>query len=59
VTQVDPQSKNPYNGFGGGQLYTIEVSCTVSLAGLDWFGLGNQTIVSYSTAPLDTFRRTN
>jgi hypothetical protein len=31
----------------------------VSLAGLDWFGIGNQTIVSYSTAPLDTFRRTN
>lgn len=59
VTQVDPVSKQEYHGFGRGELYTIQVTCTVSLSGLDWFSLGDQTITSYSTAPLDTFRRTN
>jgi Flp pilus assembly protein TadG len=58
VTQVDPDTKQPTTVFDRGQLYTIEVSCTVSMAGLDWFGLGDKTLVSYSTAPLDTFRRT-
>jgi len=59
VTQVDPVSKQEYHGFGADQLYTIQVTCTVALGGLDWFGWGDQTITSYSTAPLDTFRRTN
>lgn len=45
-------------GFTAGGLFTIEVACTVSLSGLDWFSLGNQTVTAYSTAPLDTYRRT-
>lgn len=45
--------------FVAGGLYTIKVTCVVSLTGLDWFNLGNQTITSTSAAPLDTFRRTN
>jgi Flp pilus assembly protein TadG len=44
--------------FAPGQLYTIKVTCVVSLAGLNWFPI-TQTITSTSTAPLDTFRRTN
>lgn len=60
VVQVNPNTKRaPYSSFAAGQLYTIKVSCTVSLTGLDWFSVGSQTIVSYSAAPLDTFRRTN
>jgi len=59
VTQVEATSKAaPYNGFARGELYTIEVSCVVDLSGLNWFGLPAQTIVSYSAAPLDVFRRT-
>lgn len=53
VAQVPPDT------FAAGQLYTIKVTCVVSLTGLDWFSLGNQTITSTSTAPLDIFRRTN
>jgi Flp pilus assembly protein TadG len=59
VQQVDPDSKVPTTAFAAGQLYTIKVTCTVSLTGLDWFTIGSQTIVSYSAAPLDVFRRTN
>jgi Flp pilus assembly protein TadG len=44
--------------FVPGQLYTIKVTCVVSLSGLNWFPL-QQTITATSTAPLDTFRRTN
>jgi len=53
VAQVPPDT------FVAGQLYTIKVTCVVSLTGLDWFSLGNKTITSTSTAPLDVFRRTN
>lgn len=60
VVQVNPITKTaPYNAFAPGQLYTIKVTCTVSLGGLNWFRIANKTIVSYSAAPLDTFRRTN
>ena len=59
VQQVDPDTKTASNDFAAGQLYTIKVTCTVSLTGLDWFSVGGQTIISYSTAPLDIFRRTN
>lgn len=59
VQQVDPNSKAPSHDFAAGQLYTIKVTCTVTLTGLDWFSVGSQTIISYSTAPLDIFRRTN
>lgn len=59
ATQVNPNNVAlPDNDFAAGGLYTIEVSCTVSLGGLDWFNLGSHTITAYSTAPLDTFRRT-
>jgi Flp pilus assembly protein TadG len=58
VTQVGATSKTAYKGFAPGELYTIEVSCTVDLGGLNWFGLPAQTVVSYSAAPLDVFRRT-
>jgi Flp pilus assembly protein TadG len=54
--KVDPVTTSA--DFGPGQFYTIRVTCTVSLSGLNWFPL-TETIVSYSTAPLDTFRRTN
>jgi Flp pilus assembly protein TadG len=61
VQQVDPNTKTPYSPGGGpfapGELYTIKVSCVVDLKGLNWFGLPTQTVVSYSTAPLDVFRR--
>ena len=53
VTQVDPVTKGPSAAFAPGQLYTVEVTCTVN-----WFGV-KKTIISYSTAPLDVFRRTN
>jgi Flp pilus assembly protein TadG len=59
VQQVDPDTKAPSNDFAAGDLYTIKVTCTVPLTGLDWFSIGSQTIVSYSSAPLDIFRRTN
>jgi Flp pilus assembly protein TadG len=58
ATQVDPNTKAKSNAFAPGDLYTIKVTCTVTLRELNWFNLGNQTIVSYSTAPLDVFRRT-
>ncbi len=58
VTQVDPTSKAENHNFVAGELYTIEVSCVIDLSGLNWFGLPPQTIVSYSAAPLDVFRRT-
>lgn len=58
VTQVDPSNPAlPSNGFDSGGLYTVKVTCVVSLSGLDWFSLGNQTITALSTAPLDTYRR--
>jgi Flp pilus assembly protein TadG len=59
VQQVDPNTKAVSNAFAAGELYTIKVTCTVTLAGLDWFSVGSQTIISYSTAPLDIFRRTH
>lgn len=59
VEQVDPDTKTASNDFAAGGLYTIKVTCTVPLTGLDWFSLGSQTIISYSSAPLDIFRRTN
>lgn len=59
VTQVDPNNTAlPSSDFTAGGLYTVEVSCVIPLSGLDWFSLGSQTITAYSTAPLDTFRRT-
>jgi Flp pilus assembly protein TadG len=58
VQQVNPVNKAPYNGFAAGELYTIKVTCVVPLTGLDWFNLGSQTVIAYSTAPLDVFRRT-
>jgi len=58
VMQVEATSKTEYHAFDHGELYTIEVSCTIDLSGLNWFGLPPQTIVSYSAAPLDVFRRT-
>lgn len=58
VQQVDPVTKTGTAAFAAGDLYTIEISCDVSLAGLDWFNLGQQTVIAYSTAPLDVFRRT-
>ena len=59
VTQMNPNNiQVSDNTFSAGGLFTIEVTCTVSLSGLDWFNLGNKTITAYSTAPLDTFRRT-
>jgi Flp pilus assembly protein TadG len=53
VAQVDPNTKGPSAEFVAGELYTVKVTCTVN-----WFGV-SRTFVSYSTAPLDVFRRTN
>ncbi len=59
ATQVSSKDTQlPDNAFTAGGLFTIKVSCVVSLSGLDWFSLGDHTITAYSTAPLDTFRRT-
>ena len=52
VTHVPPLA------FAAGQLYAVQVTCVVSMTGLDWFNIGDQTITGYSAAPLDTFRRT-
>lgn len=57
VDEVDPVSEVSSQSFVSGGLYTIQVTCTVSLSGLDWFDLGDRTITAYSTAPLDTYRR--
>jgi hypothetical protein len=44
--------------FAPGELFTVRVTCRVSLAGLDFLGLGaSKTVTAQSTAPLDTFRR--
>jgi Flp pilus assembly protein TadG len=59
VQQVDPNTKAASNAFAAGELYTIKVTCVVPLTGLDWFTVGAKTIISYSAAPLDFFRRTN
>jgi Flp pilus assembly protein TadG len=53
IAQVDPVSKGPSAAFAPGELYTVEVTCVVN-----WFGV-RKTFTSYSTAPLDVFRRTN
>lgn len=57
VDEVDAVSKLSSRTFTSGSLYTIQVTCSVPLSGLDWFSLGTQTVVGYSTAPLDTYRR--
>ncbi len=57
VDEVDPTSRLSSRSFASGNLYTIQVTCTVPLSGVDWFSLGDQTITAYSTAPLDTYRR--
>jgi hypothetical protein len=59
VQQVDPNTKAVSNAFAAGELYTIKVTCVVPLTGLDWFNVGTKTIISYSAAPLDFFRRIN
>jgi Flp pilus assembly protein TadG len=57
--QVNPANVAlPDNDFTAGGLFTIKVVCTIPLSGLDWFSLGSKTVTAYSTAPLDTFRRT-
>lgn len=45
------------NAFTPGQLYTIQLTCTVSLGGLDWFHIGDKTFVVTASAPLDAYRR--
>jgi Flp pilus assembly protein TadG len=55
--QIDPVSKTRSQVFTPGTLYTVRVSCTVSLAGINWANLGSQTIVCDATSPLDQFRR--
>lgn len=57
LAQIDPGTKAGSSAFNPGDLYTVRVSCTVSLAGLDWFSLGAKTLAVQATAPLDTFRR--
>ncbi|HEY3871518.1 MAG TPA: TadE family protein [Actinocrinis sp.] len=45
------------NAFAAGNLYTIQLTCTVSLGGLDWFQIGDKTFTVTASAPLDAFRR--
>lgn len=45
------------NAFLPGNLYTIQLTCTVSLGGLDWFSIGSKTFVVTASAPLDAYRR--
>jgi Flp pilus assembly protein TadG len=50
-------SGTPTADFAAGHLYTVTVTCAVSLTGLDWFNLGTKTFVVQAAAPLDVYRR--
>lgn len=58
IIQVDPTTGVATDAFAPGELYTVQITCTVSLGGLNWFGLPDKTFVIEATAPLDFFRRT-
>jgi Flp pilus assembly protein TadG len=47
------------SGFAPGDDYVVDISCVVSLKGLDWFSLGKQTISIKAASPIDTYRTTN
>jgi len=55
--EVDPDTHATTDMFAPGQLYIVQISCTVDLNGLNWFGLPQSTFVIEATAPLDIFRR--
>jgi len=57
IDEVDPRSGASTTAFAAGELYTVQITCNVSLGGLDWFNLGTKTFVIEATAPLDFFRR--
>jgi hypothetical protein len=53
-----PRAEHVGGEFRAGGVVTIEVSCTIDLAGLSWVGLGaRKTVVGSSTAPIDERRR--
>lgn len=57
IDEVDPVTGASTTAFAAGDLYTVQITCHVSLGGLDWFSLGTKTFVIEATAPLDIFRR--
>lgn len=57
IAQVDPKTGATTNAFAPGDLYTVQITCNVSLGGVNWFGLPTKTFVIEATAPLDIFRR--
>lgn len=58
-TQCDggPSVSTDQNAFVAGNLYTIQLTCTVNLGALDWFSIGSKTFTVTASAPLDQFRR--
>ena len=58
LDQIDPDTKAQTNAFAPGELYTVRITCDVSLGALNWFNIGDKTFVTDATAPLDVFRRT-
>lgn len=57
LIEVDPNSGVQTTAFAPGDLYTVQITCNVSLGGVNWFGLPTKTFVIEATAPLDIFRR--
>lgn len=58
VRSVDSASEAGSDAFASGGLFTVQVTCTVSLAGLNLLGIGPaKTVTARATAPLDTYRR--
>jgi Flp pilus assembly protein TadG len=57
IAEVNPSNGAATTAFAPGDLYTVQITCNVSLGGLNWFGLPTKTFVIEATAPLDIFRR--
>ena len=57
IDEVDPNTGAVTTAFASGDLYTVQITCSVSLGGVNWFGLPTKTFVIEATAPLDIFRR--
>jgi Flp pilus assembly protein TadG len=57
VNEIDPNTGNQTAAFTPGELYTVQIICSVNLRSLDWFSFGTKTFVINATAPLDYFRR--
>jgi Flp pilus assembly protein TadG len=59
IAQVDPATGAATTAFDPGELYTVQITCNVTLGGLNWIDMGTKTFRIEATAPLDFFRRTS